>query len=71
MINDPDIFHLTPGEKSSSVWEKIRSKLRSMLSEAREKNDEALDEKTTAQLRGEISILKEILDWDVERTTLR
>lgn len=67
MTHPPVRFALSQGDKDSAVWRKLKVQLETMLQQRRESNDEAFDENTTAHLRGEIMILKWLLDLDTER----
>jgi hypothetical protein len=63
MIMDDKIsFALTPADKISPTWQKLREHLETKLKNARGKNDDAtLDEIQTAALRGQIQTLKSII----------
>lgn len=63
----PEIFRLTNEDKMSSTWRKIHIHLISELQVLREKNDHIASELETARLRGQIGMLKQIIDWNEER----
>lgn len=64
---DPTVFGLTKGERNTLVWIRIKGHLKDMLQRKREDNDTSMDELQTAKIRGEIALLKEILDLDEDR----
>jgi hypothetical protein len=54
-------FRLTPIEVASALWTRLSAHLNERLQVLREKNDNALDEQTTARIRGEIAEIKRLL----------
>jgi len=67
-MTDPVIFRLNLGERHSPLWGRLREHFLEMLGTRRLRNDAPLDVMETARLRGEIGVLKEILDLDKDRT---
>jgi hypothetical protein len=62
MNNDKIDFTLTPGDKVSPTWQKLRAHLEDKLKDARGKNDDTkLDAIQTAAIRGQIQTLKSII----------
>jgi hypothetical protein len=57
---------LTPGERLSPVWIKVRDHLEVMLEIDRTKNERSLSAEDTARLRGRIGCLREILALGVD-----
>jgi len=61
----PDKFVLSPGEKRSDLWGRLKKHLEDSLEKARVRNDEpALTTEQTAALRGEIASYKKLLKLD-------
>lgn len=61
-FNAPDPFVLTPGEKTSSTWLRLKDFMETELKIARTKNDDLkLDEIQTAITRGRIQTLKSLI----------
>lgn len=55
-------FDLTPGDKASSLWLRLKAHLEDRLDDARRRNDSpTLPEAGTAALRGEIKTLKRLI----------
>ena len=54
-------FRLTPDDKATALWVRLKAHLDECLMLARIRNDRALTEMETAWLRGEIKTLKRIL----------
>jgi len=54
-------FRLTPDDKATGLWVRLRAHLEDRLSRARARNDTLLPEYETALLRGEIKCLKYLL----------
>lgn len=54
-------MELTPPDRQSETWNKIKTHLTARLQTLREKNDGPLDPIQTAQLRGEIGECKKLL----------
>lgn len=54
-------FKLSPGERSTALWMRLKGELDRRLQKARERNDGSLPPDQTAHLRGEISCLKRLL----------
>ena len=52
---------LAPHERQSAVWIKLRDHMVQRLTDLRSKNDGSHDAETTANLRGRIAQLKELL----------
>ena len=52
---------LTESERQSAVWLKLKEHYEERLNVLRMKNDNLLDEITTASLRGEIRMIKQFL----------
>ena len=52
---------LTESERQSALWIKLREELTTRLDRARRKNDGAMNDIETSNLRGEIRCLKQIL----------
>jgi len=59
-----EVFVLTPGERNSVVWLKLLEHFKEKLEIARGKNEGPRDATETASLRGQISILKALIDLD-------
>lgn len=55
-------FKLTREETNSALWKKLSEHFKERLDVAREENDNMLDDKATARLRGRIMAYKEILE---------
>lgn len=55
---------LTPTERDSPVWRKIKAHAEQRLESARKANDTNLDERKTAKLRGRIAELKHLATLD-------
>jgi hypothetical protein len=53
---------LTQGERNTAVWAKIEQYAREKLDVLRKKNDAPLTDLQTAQIRGRIAELKDLLD---------
>lgn len=60
-------FKLTPMDTASPLWSKLSRHLKTMLQEAREKNDSSMDDRRTAEVRGEIAAYKKILKLGDDR----
>ncbi len=61
-MNDKISFALTPGDKISPTWQKLREHLEGKLKDLRGKNDDPkLDAIQTAALRGQIQTLKNVI----------
>mgnify|MGYP001574846979 FL=1 len=58
---------LTEIEKHSAVWQKIMKHLEERLSSLRARNDNDLDERRTARLRGRLAEIKHLLALDQPR----
>lgn len=57
-------FTLTEFEATTALWQKVLPELTARLATLREKNDgQGQDAAATAYLRGQISMLKEIISW--------
>lgn len=54
---------LTEFETQTAIWQRISTEVEEQLRVARIRNDCDMDERTTAKLRGEIRVYKEILGW--------
>lgn len=63
--NPPETFALTPGEKGSALWGKLRRYLEECNNDDRRKNDSMdLSEQETRNLRAMIAARKSLLDLD-------
>lgn len=60
-MNEPQSFVLSPAERGSPLWLKLKAYLDQRLQNARERNDGPLDADQTARTRGEIDALKALL----------
>lgn len=60
-------FQLTPSDKASQVWHRLKIELDRRLSHARLRNDQPLPEADTAALRGEIRTLKNLIALGEDR----
>lgn len=61
----PEKFALSPGEKRSELWLRLKKHLEDLLEKARLRNDDAAhDPATTAAIRGEIAAYKRLLKLD-------
>jgi hypothetical protein len=60
-------FTLTPGERQTTLWLRLHAHFTAMLTARREQNDFPRSEPDTARLRGEIALLKELLDLNTDR----
>lgn len=58
----PEVFTLSPGERHSALWVRLRAEMERRIAEKRAKNDAELDEIKTAHLRGQIACLKALID---------
>lgn len=54
-------FELSPLEKASHLWVRLREHLEERLADARRRNDRLMSETETAAVRGEIQLLKKII----------
>lgn len=52
---------LTPGDRQSAVWQKLKKYLDAQLDILRRRNDADADERKTAKLRGKIEAVKALL----------
>ena len=52
---------LTPGDRQSAVWQKLKKYLDAQLEVLRKRNDADFDERKTAKLRGRIEAVKAML----------
>jgi hypothetical protein len=64
-INDYD-FRLTPPERASNLWMRLRSQLELRLESSRKKLENPQEEASTAVLRGEIKCLRTILAFGAD-----
>lgn len=61
-------FELTPSEKASNLWQRLKAHFDDRLAAARVRNDDPeLTTFQTATIRGEIKSLKALLRLDVDR----
>lgn len=58
---------LTDAERSTDTWQRLQKMLTRRLQELREFNDNSNDEAKTANTRGRIAMIKELLDMAAER----
>jgi hypothetical protein len=65
----PEKFVLTPQERDSVLWRRLKQQFALMLQTRRESNDTPFDPIVTASLRGEITILKYLLDLETDRAS--
>lgn len=68
-IEDPEVFTLTTGDRNSAVWQKLLKHLNEKLRCARLKNDGPRDAVETATLRGQIGVLKTLIELDTDKRT--
>lgn len=59
---------LTPIERTSALWQKLRAHYTERLAELRTRNDGGLDPQATARLRGQIAEVKILLTLGDEST---
>ncbi len=57
-------FELSDGERMSPFWQRLKAHLVDRLALARQRNDASLHEQHTAELRGEIKVLKRLILLD-------
>lgn len=60
-MTPPPAFALTDSEKQQPLWLRLKAHLTDKLDKARTRNDGALTEQQTADLRGEIRSLKSLI----------
>lgn len=66
-MNEPEVFLLSPQERNSALWLKLRAHFKDKLALARGKNDGMQNDATvTAALRGDIRTLKAIIALDAD-----
>lgn len=65
----PTQFRLTPQDKASAVWPKLKAFMEQERDALRRKNDQDLGERETAALRGQIKQLSNLIDLDKDRPT--
>ena len=63
----PDRFELSPADKSSPLWARLRAHLVERLAEARARNDRPASEQDTAELRGRIAAYKSLIALGEDR----
>lgn len=63
----PTQFRLTPQDKASAVWPKLKAFMEQERDALRRKNDMQLGELETAALRGQIAQLSTLIDLDKDR----
>jgi len=56
-------FALSPGERASGLWIRLRAHLSVLLEVERRRNDNNLDPQETAMVRGRIAMLKKMIDF--------
>ena len=67
----PEPFTLTPHDKASGLWLRLKAHFEDRLAAARTRNDGlGLSDTDTAALRGEIRTLKGLLSLDVDRPVI-
>lgn len=59
-------FELSQGERSHPLWTRLKRQFEDMLAARRKKNDGPLNQFDTAALRGEIKILRALIDLEKE-----
>lgn len=65
-------FALSDGERISPFWARFKAYLELKLEESRKKNDDvSLDEKATAEMRGQIRCLKALIALGNERPIVK
>ena len=69
MINPREKFELTPQERDSALWKKLKEHYEGKLSVRRLQNDGDKDEIETSRLRGRIAEIKELLGLDAPAIT--
>lgn len=62
MIAPEPPFELTTADRLSPTWLRLREHMESRLQAARVKNDHPLSEQQTAEIRGAIRCLKELIN---------
>lgn len=65
----PTQFRLTPQDKASAVWPKLRAFMEQERDVLRRRNDMQLGDLETAALRGQIAQLSNLIDLDKDRPT--
>lgn len=61
-MSEPKLrFALSIAERNSAVWARLKAHLEDELQMRRERNDCAHDADTTARIRGEIGVIKQML----------
>lgn len=61
-------FELTPGDKISGLWQRLRVYFEEQIADARKRNDfPHLTDNDTAVIRGEIKCLKGLIDLGLDR----
>lgn len=60
-------LELTPADRNSALWQKIHIHLTDRLESLRRQNDNDLDERKTARVRGRIAEAKLMLDWQTQK----
>lgn len=64
MIDAPEVFELSVGEKQSAVWRKLLVQFNEKLAALRARNDAPQDEFATATIRGQIAAYKALIALD-------
>lgn len=63
-------FELTAHERRSELWSRLEAHMRERLDQLRQKNDSHQPENTTADTRGRIGQIKELLALGLEPKVL-
>lgn len=66
---NPEIFDLTPGERGSTLWNKISEHLYEELEHERLALEKDQPEMSTAAIRGKIRAIRHMLTLNEERQT--
>lgn len=61
---------LTEAEKQSALWEKLKAHFDERLQSFRKQNDQDLNERQTAEIRGRIKELKYVIDLETSPSNL-
>lgn len=63
----PESLALTPADRTSALWMKLKAHYTAKLQTLRTRNDSAMEEDKRNKLLGQIAEIKEILSLDPEK----